>query len=308
MLLINLLLVCLKEGDVLGFRTVLIESPSKCTYQGGYMIVQLEDDVHKIHLSEISSIVLSTQRIFLSAYLLSELSKNKISLVVSDEKHNPIGQYLPLYGSHNTSSRIVEQLSWSLPTKKRVWQKIIQEKIFHQAELLSLIGLDDKSEILYSYSQDVHSGDSTNREAVAAKYYFSTLFGTDFCRDDNTPLNATLNYGYSILMSTVSREIVSRGYLTQTGICHRSEFNQYNFACDLMEPFRSVIDKAVVYYFEGDFTKEIRHRLIDLVNTEMTYKEGRYKLSSIISGYVQDCINALNKKISVSEISSFELS
>lgn len=164
----------------MGFRTVLIESPSKCTYQGGYMIVQVEDDVHKIHLSEISSVVLSTQRVFLSAYLLSELSKNKIALVVSDEKHNPIGQYLPLYGSHNTSSRIVEQLSWSLPQKKRVWQKVIQEKINHQADLLSLVDLNDESEVIRQYSLDVRSGDSSNREAVAAKYYFSALFGNEF--------------------------------------------------------------------------------------------------------------------------------
>ena len=168
--------------------------------------------------------------------------------------------------------------------------------------------MNDESEVIRQYSLDVRSGDSSNREAVAAKYYFSALFGNEFCRDDDTSLNAALNYGYSILMSTVAREIVSRGYLTQTGICHRSEFNQFNFACDLMEPFRPVVDKTILSKFEGDFSKELRHHLSDFVNEELPYKDGRYRLSSVISGFVQDCLNSLNKKTSASDISSFELS
>lgn len=65
-------------------------------------MVRKEDDTAKIHLSEISSILLQTNQVYLSAYLLAELAKCKISLVVSDEKRNPVGQYLPLYGAHNT--------------------------------------------------------------------------------------------------------------------------------------------------------------------------------------------------------------
>ena len=69
--------------------------------------------------------MLQTNRVFISAYLLSELAKAKISLVSSDEKHNPVGQYLPLYGAHNTSKRIGDQLEWGEPIKKRVWQRVV---------------------------------------------------------------------------------------------------------------------------------------------------------------------------------------
>ena len=84
------------------------------------MVVRKEDDVAKIHLSEISSIMLQTMQVYISAYLMGELAKSKISLVYSDEKHNPIGQALPLYGAHNVSKRIQEQLGWGEPIKKRV--------------------------------------------------------------------------------------------------------------------------------------------------------------------------------------------
>lgn len=95
-----------------------------------------EDDTAKVHLSEVSSVILQTNQVYISAYLLMELAKAKISLVVSDESCNPIGQYLPLYGAHNTVKRIGEQLQWGEPIKKRVWQRIVKDKINSQARFL----------------------------------------------------------------------------------------------------------------------------------------------------------------------------
>ena len=96
----------------MAFRTIYIESPCKLSYKSGYLVVRKEDDAAKVHLSEISTIVLQTMQVYISAYLMAELAKNKISLLVSDSQRNPVGQYLPLYGAHNTSKRIAEQLEW----------------------------------------------------------------------------------------------------------------------------------------------------------------------------------------------------
>lgn len=221
-----------------GFRNIVISSPCKLQYKGGYMVVRREDDTAKVHLSEISSVVLQTNQVFISAYLLSELAKAKVAFVVSDEKRDPIGQYLPLYGAHNTSKRIAEQLEWGEPIKKRVWQRIVRDKIKHQSDVLHARAREEQGETLKSIVAEVRSGDTTNREGHAARLYFSSLFGPSYSRDDDTPLNAALNYGYAILLSSVNREIAARGYLTQAGICHRNEFNQFNLSCDFMEPFR----------------------------------------------------------------------
>ena len=270
------------------------------------MVVRKEDDTAKVHLSEISSIILQTAQVYLSAYLLAELAKNKISLVVSDEKCNPVGQYLPLYGAHNTSKRIVEQLDWGEPIKKRVWQRIVREKIRQQARFLEERDYSE-AKLLYSVIPEVRSGDTTNREAQAARVYFEALFGSEFNRNAEIPLNAALNYGYAILLSMVNREIVSRGYLTQCGICHRNEYNQFNLACDFMEPFRPAVDKLVVDYFVGDFDMETKRVLADLANKGIAYKGGIYRLGSVVSLYVQDCLNALNKKIAVDDVEPFEI-
>lgn len=289
-----------------GFRTVLIESPCRLSYKSGYMVVRKDEETAKIHLSEISSVTLHTQQAYVSAYLMSELAKSKISLVVSDERHNPVGQCLPLYGAHNTTKRISEQLAWGEPIKKRVWQRVVRDKIRQQAALLADRDLPE-AKVLRSAVEEVRSGDVTNREAHAARVYFQSLFGLGFTRDIDCVTNDALNYGYAVLLSLVNREIVSRGYLTQCGICHRSEYNEFNLACDFMEPFRPVVDRMVDDWVASEFDSDARRMLADLPNKVVSYREGSYKLGSVVSLYVQDCLNALNKKAGIDDIAGFEV-
>ena len=246
-------------------------------------------------------------QVYISAYLLSELAKSKISLVVCDEKRNPIGEYLPLYGAHNVSGRITKQLAWGEPIKKRVWQRIVRDKIEHQAAFLRVRDHLKTAGVLDSLIGEVRSGDTTNREAQAARLYFFALFGNRFSRDEDCAVNASLNYGYAVLLSMVNREIVSRGYLTQCGICHRNEYNQFNLACDFMEPFRPVVDQLVSDYLADKFDRDVRRVLGDLANVSLRYRDGTYRMGSVVSLYVQDCLNALNKSIAVEDIQKFEM-
>ena len=116
-----------------------------------------------------------------------------------------------------------------------------------------------------------------------------------------------MNYGYAILLSSVNREIVARGYLTQIGICHRNEYNLYNLSCDLMEPFRPIVDKLVFDNVDGGFSKGEKRLLVDMLNMAVPYRGGSYRVASAISLYVQDCLNALGKRLSVDEIESFDV-
>lgn len=270
-------------------------------------MVRKEDDTAKVHLSEISTIMLQTMQVFISAYLMAELAKNKISLLVCDGQCNPVGQFLPLYGAHNTSKRIAEQLQWGEPIKKRVWQRVVREKITQQAAFLKERDYEKEAKQLYALVPEVRSGDTTNREAQAARIYFAALFGDHFSRETDIPINAALNYGYAVLLSLINREITCRGVLTQVGVCHRNEYNQFNLACDLMEPFRPAVDRMVVDYLSVDFDADMRRMLGDLANAHVNYKDGAYRLSSVASQFVQQCLNVLNKKTAVEDIEGFRL-
>ena len=291
----------------MGFRAVCIESRCRCSYSGGYLVVTSGEVTTKIHLSEIASLTFCTTKVYVSGYLMAELAKCKIPVVFSDEKCFPVAESLPLYGSHNCSARLAHQLEWTVPAKKRVWQKVVRDKIAAQAEVLALFDAGEAALTLRSYADDVRSGDPTNREAAAASLYFSTLFGPSFNRDQESDVNAALNYGYSILLSKVSREVVSRGYITQMGINHRGELNQWNLSCDFMEPFRPFVDLVVIRSGITVFNTEMKRLLIDIMNRSVSYGEGVYKMASVVSLYVQSCFDALERKIAVEDIRMYTM-
>ena len=270
------------------------------------MVVRKENSTVKIHFSEISSIIVETMQANISAYLMSELCKSKISLAICDTKHSPIGELLPLYGSHNTSKKVREQYAWGSVTKKRTWQKIIEHKITLQSNLLLMKGFESEAKSLASFASNNHSGDSTNMEACASRIYFKALFGNSFTRGSDCELNYMLNYGYAILLALTNREIVSRGYITQIGIFHRNSYNQYNLSCDFMEPFRPILDEEVLRLTDEGFNQNTRYKLANVANLKVAYMEGRYRLSSVLSQYINSCLKCLNKEISVNEIYGFE--
>ena len=136
-------------------------------------------------------------------------------MIFCDEKHNPFGELSPYYSRHNSSKKIKEQIKWTNKYKDDLWMKIVKNKILNQSLMLNKIK-NDKYDLLNSYIDEVVSGDKTNREGHAAKVYFNALFGKDFVRNNNDNINAALNYGYAILLSTINKEVIASGYLTST--------------------------------------------------------------------------------------------
>ena len=177
-------------------------------------------------------------------------------------------------------------------TKTRVWTEIVTEKIRKQKEFLEELSCEEAN-LLEAYLKQIAFGDSTNREGHAAKVYFNALFGMAFTRGEDSPCNAALNYGYSIILSAVNREIAINGYVTQMGLFHDNMFNPYNLGSDLMEPFRILVDRAVYEMQPQIFEHEEKMKLVDILNSEV-YMEGRREyVSNAIKIYVRSIFEAL---------------
>lgn len=275
----------------MSFRTIVIKKQCKCSYKNGYLVVR-DDETTLVHLSEVYCLVFDTTAISVTAYLLNELCKRKIPLIICDEQHNPSGEILPIYGSHNTSKRIAIQTAWKESSKEAVFTAIVREKISQQSKHLKKLNMNEFM-LLEEYIDQLEFFDKSNREGHAAKVYFHALFGKDFSRDDDSYINAAINYGYGIILSTFNREIVSNGYLTQIGIRHKNEFNDFNLSCDLMEPFRIIVDRFVTENQPFVFDEEIRFGLVDLLNKKVLFDEGQYYLSSAIGLYVKSVFAAI---------------
>lgn len=276
----------------MSFRTVVVTKQSRLTYKNRFLVVKQDIDEKYIHLSEIDTIIIDSPAVSISAYLLKELSDNKINIIFCDEKHNPFGELQSYYLSHNSPKKIMLQSKWDEETKKMIWKEIIVNKIQNQYLLLKKAKLES-SDLLLEYSKKVVLGDKTNREGHAAKVYFNNLFGKSFTRNQENSINAALNYGYAILLSTINKEIVSNGYITQLGINHKNEFNEFNLSCDFMEPFRVIIDEFVYYNIPTVLDTEYKMKLVNLLNDTYSYEKKKFTLKDIIKKYVRNILNTI---------------
>ena len=277
----------------MSWRTIVITKRAKLDLQLGFMVVRGEDTT-KVALNEIAVVLIESTAVSLTTSLLAELMKRKVKVIFCDEKRNPSSELVSYYGSHDTSNKIRKQIAWRQNTKEAVWTEIVSEKIRKQKELLELLGKEE-AELLSSYLQQIAWNDETNREGHAAKVYFNALFGLDFTRTEDNLINAALNYGYSIILSSFTREIVANGYITQLGLFHDNMFNQFNLASDLMEPFRPLVDKCVLGMKLEQFEHEEKMWLVDILNQEVQIDGKIQYVSNAIKIYCKSVFDALNE-------------
>lgn len=290
----------------MSWRTVVITRRAKLDLQLNHMVIR-NDTVTKINISEISVVIVESTAVSLTASLMAELIKKKIKVIFCDSKRQPVSELVGYYGSHDTSLKYKKQVQWTEEMKRLVWSEIVSEKIRKQADFLRETGIDEW-ELLKQYIGQVEPGDETNREGHAAKVYFNALFGKDFSRTQECNINAALNYGYSIILSIFSREVVAQGYFTQLGIFHDNMYNHFNLACDLMEPFRIIIDRKVKKMKLEEFGSEEKMELVDLLNSTVVIDGNREYVSKAIRIYSKSVFDALNDNdLSVIKFYQYEL-
>lgn len=277
----------------MSWRVVVISKRAKLDYQLGYLVVRNES-VTKIHLGEISTLLIESTAVSITTSLLAELTKKKIKVIFCDGKRNPSSELVGYYGSHDTSSKVRNQIQWSRNSKDTVWTEIVTEKIRKQKKLLEYQGKEE-SKLLDSYLQEIKWNDETNREGHAAKVYFNALFGLDFTRTTDCSVNSALNYGYSIILSAFTREITANGYITQLGLFHDNMFNQFNLASDLMEPFRVLVDKEVLEMKFEEFEVDEKRRLVNILNHEVVIDGKVQYVNNAVKIYCKSVFDALNE-------------
>lgn len=275
----------------MSWRVVVIAKRCKLEYKLGYLVCRGEE-VKKVYLAVMDTLVVESTGVSMTAALLCELVKAKINTIFCDEKHNPISQLLPLHGRHDASGCLKRQIAWKEHVRAAVWSKIVRHKILCQKNLLESVGAE-QADLLMQYAQEVCPGDVSNREGHAAKVYFNALFGRSFKRGDATFFNGALNYGYAILLSAFNREIVADGLNTQLGIAHKNEFNSFNLSCDLMEPFRVLVDRYV-FDTAQELTPDYKHSLCNVLNETVSISGQRCTVLSAISIYCKSVFEALD--------------
>ena len=265
------------------------------------MLIQQEGNEFTVPLEDIAIVVVESRETVITLPLLSAFGLYGITLLSCDEQFLPCGQWLPFNQYYRQLKTLKLQLETSLPLKKQLWQRIVQQKIRNQAKVLSLCQLREKSERLLRLANLVKSGDKDNLEAQSAVIYFSGLFGTHFRRKEDNAINIHLNYAYTVVRSAVARSLVLYGWLPQLGLFHHSELNAFNLADDFIEPFRPLIDLLVWNLLEKELLSQnlsplSKQQLIKILHHQLFFNQEKVSVLTAIDKSVASLQIALTQK------------
>lgn len=282
----------------MGYRQVIIKKSEKLHFKDKQLIIDKDNQSTKIPLEDINYILIEDSTTIITTRLLAELGKNAISLIVCDERFDPTSIMYPYNYHFKQLDVFTHQLEIDDSIKNEFWNQIVKRKIENSIRVLEMTSKEEfPISKLNEYINEVIEGDSKNREGLAAKIYFRSIFGSDFIRfyDDN--INAALNYGYTILASAIIRNLAVYGLNTYLGIHHNSKINNFNLAYDFLEPYRSVIDKFV-YDNKDDIVLplsfEFRKKLINLLNKEVLHQNKKYTIEYSISLLIKSYIKSFS--------------
>lgn len=285
----------------MSWRIVYITNADKLSLNLNSIQIIHEGNKYFVNLNEIAMIVVEDYKAIITVRLLIEMAKSGIPMIVLSMNSMPIGEYFLIADNVRTSKRIMEQTLWNEEIKDKLWTEIIKGKIKNQINTLRLLEITEKIELLENNVKNIVIGDKTNVEGISARIYFKELFGNEFIRFNETIENYCLNFSYHIVRTIISKEIVARGYIPSLGINHKSQYNVFNLADDIIEVFRPIVDYYVYMILSKilkdevlELNKEIKKDLIDIVNNKVIYKEKKYSILNLIPFYINDVIKFID--------------
>ncbi|MBW6482233.1 MAG: type II CRISPR-associated endonuclease Cas1 [Vicingaceae bacterium] len=284
-------------------RTLFFGNKCSLTTKDEQLVIKTELRETSVPIEDIGFVVIEHQESYLSIPALNKLSENNVAVIFCNAKHMPNSMLLSLNSHHIQHEIFKNQIEASEPLKKQLWQQTIRAKITNQAHLLDKI---NKTQHPLNYlATNVLSGDTDNREAVAAAYYWKNLFDFDFKRErfGDFP-NLFLNYGYIVLRAAVARALSGSGLLNTMGIHHRNKYNAFCLADDIMEPYRPLVDAKVIAimekYSDKELTTAIKSELLSVL-TETVYFDDKVSplmvaLTTTTSS-LQQCFSGSTRKL-----------
>lgn len=257
-------------------RTLFFSNAVCLTLKNKQLVIQNKEtrEESSVPIEDIGFVIIENNQVYISIPVINALAENNAAVVFCNEKHLPFSMNMPLDCNTIQNQLFTTQIESSLPIKKKCWKQIIEQKIKNQAKLLEKYKINSIK--LKQYASDVKSGDSTNREAMAAKLYWDLLIDDVAwvrTRYGAYP-NNLLNYGYAILRAATARALIGSGLLPTLGIHHHNKYDAYALADDMMEPYRPYIDDEIIEYMKiseepEELTTEFKKKILTVLTRDV---------------------------------------
>jgi CRISPR-associated protein Cas1 len=208
------------------------------------VIVRDKREVGRVPIEDLGFLIVDEKAVTYTHSVFTRILHHGGIVVLCDDSHTPAGLMLSMHDNDLTARRMRRQAAMSLPRRKRLWQQIVRHKVVGQA--LNLPADHPARARLLAMAGEVKSGDTSNIEGQAARFYFPALFGDGFRRDpDGPPPNPLLNYGYMVFRAACARALVAGGLHPVFSLQHAHRNNTFALADDLVEIFRPTVDRTV---------------------------------------------------------------
>lgn len=161
--------------------------------------------------------------------------------------------------------------------KSEIAQKLVTNKIDQQIRALRKIrsrsNLKNRAieklmaQKNYLLTNNFELNELLGIEGTAAKIYFQSLF-EDFNWQARRPrtkqdiTNCLMDIGYNLLFCLIEGLLLVYGFDVYVGVYHRQFFQRKSLVCDLVEPFRPIIDFTIYKAYRLDQIKEEDFSLI----------------------------------------------
>ena len=288
-------------------RTLVFSNPMTLSLKNCQLVLAYKDDPNNrqtIPIEDIGVVILENQQVSITIPLMNALVEGNVQVVVCNDHGMPSAMLQSFEGNNLQGEILRNQIGVGEVLKKQIWKQIVEAKIKNQTALLNKVGRN--GDLLKPYYQNVKSGDTDNREGIAARIYFSELFGELFVRDRSlSGINLLLNYGYTILRAATARSLVSSGLLPAIGIFHHNRSNAFPLADDIMEPYRPYVDEIVydlAMHGRLELTKNNKADLIKVLYADTQFVKVTRPLSvglSLTSASLAKCFAKEQVKLSL---------
>lgn len=268
----------ISESDI-KYRTVLFITPStkrSLSVTNGELLLTEEngDVMTKISFRKILAVFIAG-KCTITSPLLEAFTRHAIPLCLMKQSLRPVlwhasmaeGNYLLRQRQYNVDKNDVS-----------IAKVLVHNKIENQIRLMERIpscgrNLEKMVSYLKRLQESIQYEELMAIEAHTAQIFFKDWFrplGWDSRqpRIKSDPVNVALDIGYTVLFNFIEANLRFFGFDLYKGIYHRLFFQRKSLVCDLMEPFRCIIDKETLEAF-----KDKRFR-----KTHFAKKDNQYKL------------------------------
>lgn len=164
---------------------------------------------------------------------------------------------------------------------------IVQNKIHNQTQLMKTIrkkedDLKNALQLMQDYENQLQNfnilQEILGMEGVSSRLFFSHWYaGMDWKgrkpRAKRDPINVLLDIGYTFLFYLVENMLNLYGFDIYKGVYHQFFYQRKSLVCDLVEPFRCIVDKQI----------RNAYNLGQIKNEDFQLQKGQYALKYIKS-------------------------